>query len=122
MGPGWSRGIDLHLLAGVGEARSFGMDPADPFLHRLGIPSRGRWAVVEDGRVLAGLDLHLGPPPDPVTSVVGRCRRRGEVRVREVLEARVLLRAGYALPADDPAVRVAARVEAGLGGRALARG
>lgn len=123
LGPGWSRDIDLHLLTWPEPARleALGWILLDPLLHRLGIPGRGRWAVVEDGQVLAGLDLHLNPPPDPVASLIGRCRRRGEVRVREVLEARVLLRAGHALPADDPVLRVAARVEAGLGGRALAR-
>ncbi len=122
LGPAWSRDIDLHLLDCPDSARleALGWIPLDPLLHRLGIPSRGRWAVIEDGRVLASLDLHLGPPPDPVTSLISRCRRRGEVRVREVLEARALLRACYTLP-DDPVIRVAARVEAGLGGQALAR-
>ena len=123
LGPGWSRDIDLHLLAWPEQAslEALGWIPLDPLLHRLGIPGRGSWAVTEDGRVLAGLDLHLGSPPDPVTSLIGRCRRRGEVRVREVLEARTLLRAGHVLPADDPVVRIAARVEAGLGGQDLAR-
>jgi hypothetical protein len=79
------------------------------------------WAIMDDGRVLASLDLHLGLPPDPLASLLNRCRRRGEVRVREVLEIRALLRTHHALPADDPVVRVAARVEAGLGGQALAR-
>ncbi len=122
LGPGWSRDIDLHLLAWPEPARleALGWIHLDPLLHCLGTPSRGRWAVVEDGRVLAGLDLHLGPPPDPVVSLISRCRRRGEVRVREVLEARALLRAGYTLP-DDAVVRVAARVEAGLHGQALSR-
>lgn len=121
LGPGWSRDIDLHLLAWPEPAKleALGWIPLDPLLHRLGIPSRGRWAVVEDGRVLAGLDLHLGPPPDPVASLIGRCRRRGEVQVREVLEARALLRAHRVLP-DEPVIQIAARVEAGLGGQALA--
>lgn len=123
LGPGWSRDIDLHLLAWPEPARltALGWIPLDSLLHRLGIQSRGRWAVVEDGRVLAGLDLHLDPPPDPVASLLNRCRRRAEVRVREVLEARALLHAGHTLPADDPIVRIAARVEAGLGGQALTR-
>jgi len=123
LGPGWSRDIDLHLLAWPESARleALGWIPLDPLLHRLGIPDEGSWAVMENGRILAGLDLHLGPPPDPVTSLISRCRRRGEVRVREVLEARALLRTGHTLPADDPVIRVAARVEAWLGGQALAR-
>lgn len=123
LGPGWSRDIDLHLLAWPEPARleALGWVPLDPLLHRLGIPSRGSWAATEGGLVLAGLDLHLDPPPDPVTSLIHRCRRRGEVRVREVLEARALLRAGHTLPDDELVIRVAARVEAGLGGQALAR-
>lgn len=123
LGPGWSHDIDLHLLTWPEPERleTLGCILLDPLLHRLGIPSRGRWAVMEDGRVLAGLDLHLDSPPDPVTSLVNRCRRRGEVRVREVLEARALLRAGHILPDDDAVLSVAARVEAGLGGRDLAR-
>ena len=123
LGPGWSRDIDLHLLAWPEPARleALGWVPLGPLLHRLGIPSRGSWAVMEGERVLAGLDLHLDPPPDPLTSLLNRCRRRGEVRVREVLEARVLLRAGYTLPVDDPTVHLVARAEAGLGGQALAQ-
>lgn len=122
LGSGWSRDIDLHLLDLPGSARleALGWISLDPLLHRLGIPSKESWAIMEDGRMLAGLDLHLDPPPDPVASLVNRCRRRGEVRVREVLEARELLRTGYILPADDPVIRLAARVEAGLGGSALA--
>ncbi len=123
LGPGWSRDIDLYLRAWPKPARleALGWIPLDPLLLRLGIRDRGKWAIMEDGRVLVALDLHLGPPPDPVISLLRRCRRRGEVRVREVLEARALLRAGHALPADDPVVRIAARVEAGLGGQELAR-
>lgn len=123
LGPGWSRDIDLHLQTWPEPTRleALGWIPLDALLHRLGIPSRGRWTVLDDGQVLAGLDLHLDPPPDPVTSLVNRCRRRGEVRVREVLEARALLGAGHTLPANDPVIRMAARVEAGLGGRDLAR-
>src|SRR5215210_6500217 len=90
LGPPWSRDIDLHLRAWPESARleALGWISLDPLLHRLGISSRGSWAVMQEGRVLAGLDLHLGPLPDPVASLVERCRRRGEVRVREVLEAR----------------------------------
>src|SRR5215212_10136362 len=65
LGPAWSRDIDLHLKAWPESARleALGWIPLDPLLHRLGIPTRGSWAVVQEGRVLAGLDLHLGPPP-----------------------------------------------------------
>ncbi len=123
LGPGWSRDIDLHLRAWPEPARlkALGWIPLDPLLHRLGVPSKGEWAIIQGGQVLAGLDLHLGPPPHPVTSLINRCWRRGEVRVREMLEARALLRAGHTLPAEEPAIRIAARVEAGLGGQALTR-
>ncbi|MBV9453860.1 MAG: hypothetical protein JOZ19_07055 [Rubrobacter sp.] len=122
LGPGWSRDIDLHLQDWPKPARleALGWVPLDPLLHYLGTLSRGEWAVTEDGTVLASVDLHLGSPPDPVTTLLNRCRRRGEVRVREVLEARALLRSGYTLPVDDPVIHVAARIEAGLGGQALA--
>lgn len=123
LGPGWSRDIDLYLMAWPEPARLEGLGwiPLDSLLHRLGTTSMGRWALMEGGQVLAGLDLHLGPPPDPVSSLLSRCRRRGEVRVREVLEARALFRAGYILPSGHPVIRVAARVEAGLGGQVLAQ-
>ncbi len=123
LGPGWSRDIDLYLLDWPDPSRlkALGWIPLDELLGRLGFPGRGRWGLVEDGRVLAGVDLHLGSPPDPIASLVGRCRRRSEVRVREVLEARVLLRSGRVLPKDDLVVRLAARAEAWLGGEDLAR-
>ncbi len=122
LGPGWSRDIDLYLRAWPEPERLEGLGwfRLDPLMRRLGDEEGGMWAVAEDGRVLACLDLHLGSPPDLVEALVGRCARRGEVRAREVLEARALLRAGLDLP-DDPAIRAAAGVEAGLGGRALAR-
>lgn len=59
-------------------------------LYRLGIRDRGIWAIVDDRMVLAELDLHVGPPPEPVASLLSRCQRRGEVRLREVLDVRVL--------------------------------
>lgn len=122
LGPGWSRDIDLHLLDWPEPTKleALGFIRLDKLLRRLGSPEVGRWAVLDSGQVLAGLDLHLGRPPDPVDSLIGRCRRRGEVRVREVLEARALLHAGHTLP-EDPVIRTAARVEAGLGGGALAQ-
>lgn len=122
LGAGWSRDIDVYLREWPEPARlgALGWFPLAPLLSRLGSPEEGVWAVVEDGRVLSGLDLHVGPPPDPVSSLIGRCRRRGEVRAREVLEARALLRDGHILPADEPEIRLMARVEAGLGGKALA--
>lgn len=123
LGAGWSRDIDVHVLAWPEHTRleALGWLPLEPLLRHIGIPGSGAWAVMQDRRVLAGLDLHLDPPPSPAASLISRCRRRGEVRVREVLEARVLLRSGHPLPPGDPIISVAARVEAGLGGRDLAR-
>jgi thymidylate kinase len=82
-----------------------------------GVPRR--WAVVEDGRVLAGLRF-VDAPADPVQAVLDRCLERSEVRLREVLELRELRRQGRPFPATAPALRPAAEIESGLGGRLLA--
>ena len=78
-----------------------------------------RWAVVEDGRVLAGLRL-LDGPPDPVAAVLDRCRERSEVRLQEVLELRALRLQGHRFPTASTPLRIAAEIESGLGGRLLA--
>ncbi|MDP8899840.1 MAG: hypothetical protein M3N33_01570 [Actinomycetota bacterium] len=123
LGPGWSRDVDLHLHALPDEHRlhAMGWLPLEGLMGRLGMGGRGQWAVTERHRVLACADLQVTPPPDPVEAVLARCVRRREVRLREVLELRHLLRAGHALPVGHPALAVAADVEAGLGGEALAR-
>lgn len=122
LGPGWSRDIDLHFhtLPDKERLHALGWLPLEGLMGSLGIGGRGQWAVTEDHRVLACADLHLGPPPDPVEATLVRCLRRREVRLREVLELRHLLREGHALPAAHPALSVAADVEAGLGGDELA--
>lgn len=122
MGAAWSTDLDLHLASSPSstELRSRGWIPLDDLLSRLGSPGTGRWAVVDGGAVLACADFHDGVPPDPVASLLGRCLRRGEVRVREVLELRALLRSGATLPQAHPVIDVAARVERGLGGDLLA--
>jgi thymidylate kinase len=122
LGPGWSSDLDLHLQRPVPGAvlAADGWVPLDGLLARVGSPARGRWAVVAEGRVLAGVDLHVGPPPDPVETVVRRCRRLGIVRARETLELRELARQGHRLSPVDPVVRAAAAVEAWLGGDGLA--
>lgn len=121
LGPGWSSDVDAHcvVMPDAGTLLARGWPPLDRLTARLGHDASGQWAIVEDGEILAVLDLHEDPPPDPLSSVLGRCRRRGEVRAREVLELRALLRSGRVLP-KDPAVRLAARVEARLGGAELA--
>lgn len=122
LGASWSRDLDLHVtrLPAEGKLEAMGWMPMDHLFTRLGHPGRGRWAVVEDGRVLGCAEFHSNPPPDPLSSLIERCRRRGEVRLREVLELRSLARAGRDLP-NHPVVAVAARIEKGLGGDDLAR-
>ena len=78
-----------------------------------------RWAVVDGGRVLAGVRFVDGPT-DPVAAVLEGCLERAEVRLRDVLELRALSRAGCAFPASSPVLAAAAAVESALGGRLLA--
>ncbi|HZB19680.1 MAG TPA: hypothetical protein VE463_07555, partial [Blastococcus sp.] len=77
------------------------------------------WAVVDDGRVLAGVRL-LDVPTDPVRAVLDRCSERSEVRLLEVLELRELRRQGHPFPSAHAALGPAAEIESGLGGRLLA--
>ena len=122
LGPAWSSDLDAHVRALPERSRllELGWIPLDGLLGRLGSPDTGRWAVVDDGGVVGALDLHLTAPPDPVATVLGRARRRREVRAREVLELRGLVREGAELP-EDAVVRAAARAEAALGGDLLRR-
>lgn len=124
LGPGWSRDLDLHVrrLPDPQRLEEHGWRNLDQLLARLGSSREGRWAIVEDDDVLGQADLHLGPPPDPVEALLARCRRRREVRLREVLELRALVRGGAVLPEEEPVVVFAARIEAGLGGDVLSRG
>jgi thymidylate kinase len=123
LGPAWSSDVDVHLGAAPDEAglRSLGWVPLDAFLTAIGYPGTGRWAVVEDGEVLGTADIHATPPPDPAVAVIERCRRRGEVRVREALELAALARSGGVLPSKDRVLSIAADIEAALGGADLAR-
>jgi len=123
LGPAWSRDLDLHVavLPDPGRLAGLGWVRLDRLLECLGHRGVGRWAVVDDNAVLALADLTTDAPPDPVASVLGRCERRGEVRAREILELRALLRSGAGFPPADPVLSVAAGVEAGLGGDLLGR-
>ena len=118
LGAAWSGDVDVHVeridpaaLAAHGWVRLASL------LRRIG-SSGDRWAVVEGSTIHGAIDLHEGDVPDPVAAIEDRCRRRGEVRLREVLELRVLQRAGTRLTASD-VVGAAAAAEAALGGRDL---
>jgi thymidylate kinase len=118
LGAGWSSDLDAHVTRFPEASRleSLGWIRLDPILERLGSHAEQRWAVVEGHDVLACLDLHTTMPPAPVEKVLSRSRRRGEVRLREVLEFRALLRRGARLPQHDPVIALAARAERSLGG------
>jgi thymidylate kinase len=115
--------FDVHLRRPVDTARltAAGWLPLDSLIGD-GLSRRAgprRWAVLEDGRVLAGVRFVDGPA-DPVRSVLDGCRERSEVRLREVLELRRLIREGRSFPVTAAPLRAAAEIESGLGGRLLA--
>lgn len=122
LGPGWSTDVDAHVKVNVPEERMLAQAwiPLKGLLHHLGVCGANAWAVVEEREVLGLLDIQTRPPPAPVEAVLERCMRRGEVRLREVLELRCLLRAGTRLPERHPALRAAAAAEAALGANMLA--
>lgn len=121
LGAGWSKDLDVYL-----------QDPVAPErVERLGLVSLdrlsrggrgGRWALLAEGQVLAGLDVHVGEAAErsQVETVLARCRRRGRVSVREILELRVLQRNGEVLGGPNSILTGAARAEAALGGTELA--
>lgn len=124
LGDGWSGDVDAYVTSppADGDLLARGWIPLRAILRALGRPPADRWAVVDaDDVVLTGLDVHSGAAPDRVTAVLERCRRRGEVRAREVLELRGLVGTGHRLPAGDEVVAIAADVEADLGGNLLAQ-
>src|SRR5205814_5181646 len=76
LGPAWSGDLDVYvdLMPERDALVRLGWLPLDGVLRRLGSdPGGGRWAVVEDGRVLACADLSRVDPPDPLGSVLARC-------------------------------------------------
>lgn len=123
LGPGWSSDVDVHVREepDPGRLERLGWLPLDELLTALGSPGRGRWAVVDKGEVLGLADVQVTLPADPVRSIIGRCRRRGEVRLREVLELRDLVRRGIPLPQRHAVLSAAADAEASLGDDVLAR-
>jgi thymidylate kinase len=123
LGVDWTEVFDVHLRRPVDPARltAAGWLPVDSLIGD-GPPRRvapRRWAVLEDGRVLAGVRFVDGPA-DPVRSILEGCRERSEVRLREVLELRRLVREGRTFPVTAAPLRAAAEIESGLGGRLLA--
>lgn len=122
LGAGWSRDVDVYLSSWPDEAtlRAAGWLPLDDLLGRLGHPGAGRWAVIDGKDVLVAVDFHTGRQPEPIDSVLGRCRRRREVRLREALELGALFGAGHKLEGSDPVVEAAAAIESWWGGDALA--
>ncbi len=121
LGPGWSSDIDLHVTTSPPPDLLLANDwlPLQQLLRRLGSTGNGRWGVVVDGRMLTGADITTEPVPDALASVRGRALRRGEVRLREVLELRLLQRKGLVLPTGDVVVQAAANLETALGGDEL---
>jgi thymidylate kinase len=120
LGAGWSSDVDVHVTREpeAGRLEGLGWIRMDGLLSAIGSPGRGRWAIVERGEVLGTADLHGSPPPDPLGAILERCRRRREVRIREVLELRELARRGVALPKHE-VTAAAADAEAALGGDLL---
>lgn len=122
LGPGWSSDVDVHMdtLPDPQALREAGWRPLAGLLRRVGSSGPGRWAVLQDGRWVTGADLTTAPEPDPVRAVGERARRRGEVRLREVLELRVLRRQGAALDrAGEEVLACAAALERAAGGSDL---
>lgn len=123
LGVEWTEVFAVHLRRPVDAQRlaGYGWLPLDRLLGARGTgPARSRrWAVVEDGRVLGGVRLLEGPV-DQVRAVLDRCHELSEVRLRDVLELRELRRRGESFPSEATALRVAAEIESGLGGRLLA--
>jgi hypothetical protein len=123
LGPAWSTDIDCHVrhVPDAQRLRRAGWIDLSALMARVGYRDLDRWAVIVDNEVIGSADLHRGPPPDPVERILARCRRRGDVRLREVLELRTLVRSGVALPSGDLVVVTAAGIEAALPGPAVLR-
>lgn len=123
LGAGWSGDVDAYLAepASSEYLLARGWLCTDALRRALGErPRSDHWAVTEGSRVVGAADLILRPPP-PSAVAVARARRRGELRAREVLELRALVRDGWRPdPADADVLARAADAEGALGGDLLA--
>jgi thymidylate kinase len=121
LGVGWTHLVEagIRTTADRDALRRRGWLPID-HLHRGGRDSQQAWLVIENGRPLIGVRLHRGSLPDPIGTVVERCRTAGEVLLRDVLELVELRRRGATPPAASTVLTIAADIESGLGGRDLA--
>ena len=123
LGAEWSKDLDLYVKTPVTKEglEALGWLPLER-LSRKGDPN-ARWAVMAEGKVLTGLDVHVGDQPqrNELETIMNRCRRRGRVGLREVLELRVLQRGGRSLSGSESILAAAARAEAALDGAELAR-
>jgi thymidylate kinase len=123
LGVGWADELVARVSAPVppGRLRAAGWLPLRVLSGRLGAAG-DRWAVREDGVVLAQVRLvRDARPADPVAHVLARCERHGEVRLRDVLELCALRREGHPFPDASAALTSAADIEVGLGSRDLVR-
>lgn len=121
LGAAWSTDVDVYLAEEIPTPwlEEAGWLPLDGVLERIGSPGRGRWLVMDAEDPLAMAHLHVGVPPEPVSAVLRRARRRGEVRLREVLELLALSGEGHQLPPEDPVVGVALRFAEGANASSL---
>lgn len=122
-GVAWTYQFDAYVSRSPDDdhLRSHGWLPLDHLLRRIGAPAGGHWAVVSEGRVLAGVRILTGGLVDPVVNLLARATSRREVRLLEVVELRALLRQGHSFPAASAVLRAAADIESALGGRELVR-
>jgi len=123
LGAAWTDVFEAYVRSepSAEQLRERGWLGVDRLLDNIGEAGSGHWMVVSDGRVLSGVSIKVGEAGDPVAGVIERALQRHEVRLREVLELRALLRQGAAFPTASDVVRAAADVETGLGGRELVK-
>lgn len=121
LGTGWTERFQVQLRRLPPRERLLDQGWVDLEGLRGQHPGSGRlWAVVEDGVVLAAVEMHVGPLPDQVSAVLSGCLERGDLRLRDVLELRELRRRGAPFPASSPVLSAAAEVETTLSERLLA--